>query len=228
MEENSIRLGIVDDDALIVELLTGFLSQEKEIDVILTAHDGEELMEKLRNSKPEQLPDVILLDMRMKRMHGDEAVRLIKKEFPEIKNISLSSHYKESFMGYMLKAGVNAFIPKGISPQVLKEVIFNVMHKGFHFMPEQVEAMRPQIAANTPEPVLSSLESLTKRELEVLKLLCQQFTTPEIAEKLFLSKRTIETHRNNLLLKTGAKNTAGLIIYAVQKQLVDINTYQFS
>jgi DNA-binding NarL/FixJ family response regulator len=223
-----IRLAIVDDEALIVQLLKGFLEQEKEFSVVLMAHDGEEFLDKFQQYPQEERPEIVLMDMRMKKMHGDEAIKILKEKYPETKAITLSSHYKESFLGYMLKVGVNAFVPKGISPDLLREVIWNVHTKGFYFLEEQVEAMRSQIDSNSPEPVLSSTNTLTKREIEILRLLCEQHTTPEIAEKLFLSKRTVETHRNNLLLKTGAKNTAGLIIYAVQKKLVNIDGYEFS
>jgi DNA-binding NarL/FixJ family response regulator len=126
-------------------------------------------------------------------------------------------------MGYMLKLGVNAFLPKGVEPQLLSEAVRETFTRGYFFMDEQIEVMRRQISSNVPEPALSTEESLSEREIEILKLICQQYTAQQIADKLFITKRTVEGHKSSLLLKTSAKNTAGLVIYAVQKKIIDID-----
>jgi DNA-binding NarL/FixJ family response regulator len=95
-------------------------------------------------------------------------------------------------------------------------------------MEEQIEVMRSQIATTAPAPVLSTEEALTDREVEILQLICKQFTAQQIADKLFITKRTVEGHKSNLLLKTSAKNTAGLVIYAIQKQIINIDDCFFS
>ncbi len=124
-------------------------------------------------------------------------------------------------MGYMLKLGVNAFIPKGVSPEELLEIIEDVTKKDYFFMNDQIDELRKQLSSKIPKPKLIEEDQLSVREKEVLSLICQQKTAQEISEILFLSKRTIEGHRTNLLLKTGAKNTAGLVIYAIQNKIVD-------
>ena len=121
----------------------------------------------------------------------------------------------------MLKAGVNAFLPKGVAPDVLVEAIHSTFSKGYFFLEEQIDVMRNQITTKAPKPKFTAEDELTRRELEILQLICQQLTNGEIAEKLFISERTVEGHRNNLFLKTKAKNVAGLVIYAVQKKIVD-------
>ena len=223
MENNSkkIKLIIVDDEALIVTLLTDFFSSHEKIKVIGSAYNGLQLIEILK--KGEQLPDIVMLDLQMKEMNGIDTTSLLKQEYPEIKIIVVSSHYKKNFMGYMMKLGVNAFLPKGVLPSLLATAICEVHSKGYYFLDEQIEVMRSQISSNAPAPNLTSEEALSDREIEVLQLICQQYTAQQIADKLFITKRTVEGHKSNLLLKTAAKNTAGLVIYAIQKKLVDID-----
>jgi DNA-binding NarL/FixJ family response regulator len=218
-----IKIAIVDDEELIARLIKDFLVKTGHIEVILTAGDGEEFIDKLRLS--EVHPELVLLDLKMKKMDGIETTTILKNEFPQISIIVISSYYKKSFLGYMIKTGVNAFLPKGVSPDELHEAILSVYKKGHYFMQDQVEAMREQISAKAPRPVFSSESALTERETDVLKLLCQQKTAQEIADLLFISKKTVEGHKSNLLLKTGAKNTAGLVIYSVKHNLIDLNEY---
>lgn len=225
-EDLSIRIGIVDDEALIVMLLSDFFSKHERIVVELTATGGQEIIDAFRSSQ--SIPEILLLDLQMGEMNGIDTATILKEEYPELKIIVVSSHYKKSFMGYMLKLGVNAFLPKGIAPQLLAEAVEEVHSKGFYFMGEQIEVMRNQISSNVPVPTLTTEESLTEREVEVLKLLCMQYTAPQIAEKLFITKRTVEGHKTNLLTKTSSKNIAGLVIYAIQKQIIDINDCFFS
>lgn len=217
-----IQLAIVDDEQLIVKLLEGFFTQQAETNVVLSAFSGEDFLEQL-NENPIQI-DVLLLDLRMKQLDGIEVANILKEQYPDINVIVISSHYKKSFMGYMLKTGVSAFLPKGILPQQLLEIIKTVDSKGYYFLPEQVEVMRTQIAPKAPKPKFSLETTFTSREKEILQLICQQNTAQEIANKLFITKRTVEGHKNNLLSKTGVKNTAGLIIYAIKEKIVDVDS----
>ncbi|MCT4639256.1 MAG: response regulator transcription factor [Bacteroidales bacterium] len=215
-----INISLVDDEALVNMLLSKYLNTQDSINVISVSNDGSEFIDLLKKS--ESLPDIVLLDLRMKVVNGIETIEYIKQYHPDIKIISLSSHYKESNLGYMVKTGVNAFLPKEISPEKLVEVIKEVYTKGFYFSIEQLDILRKQISKTVQAPVLSSVDSISDRELDVLKLICKQYTNSEIGEKLFISTRTVEGHRNNLYLKTGTKNIAGLIIYAVKNKLVDL------
>ena len=216
-----IKLAIVDDEGLIVELLANFFAKLENIEVSLTAGSGEEFLKKLdKTTKP---PNIVLLDLRMKKMDGMETLTILKQKFPNIKTIIMSSYYKKNLMGYMLKLGVNAFIPKGISPEQLLEIIIAVNEKDYFFMNEQIEELRKQLSDKIPKPKIIQEEKLSIREQEILSLICEQKTAQEISELLFISKRTVEGHRTNLLLKTGAKNTAGLVIYAIQNKIIDPN-----
>lgn len=214
-----IKIGIVDDELLIVQLLDDFFRKTDTIQVVLKAYDGKELIDQLAGIT--EHPEIVLLDLRMKEMDGVETTTILKERYPDIKIIVMSSHYMSTFMGYMLKTGVNAFIPKEISPDFLMKVIRSVHEHGYYFSEEHVSVMRTQIAPKVPKPKLTKQEVLSERELEILKLICQQMTSQEIADKLFIARRTVEGHKGNLLLKTSVKNTAGLVIYAIQNNLIN-------
>lgn len=223
MNTTHFKLAIVDDDKLVVELLKNFFQDTKTIDVVTTAHNGVELIEALQHN--DTIPDMVLLDLRMDKMNGMETMTILGKEFPAIKIVILSSHYKRSFMGFMLKSGANAFLPKGIGPNTLLEILHEVNLKGHYFLPEQVGVIKEQLSSNTPKLTLASQDVLSERELEVLKLICLQLTAKEIGERLFITQRTVEGHKNRILLKTGVKNTAGLVLYSVQHHLIHPEDY---
>ena len=215
-----IKIAIVDDDTLIVNLLRDFLSTHEEIKIAFTAGDGSECIDILRTSQTDQLPDVILLDLKMGKMNGIETSEILKAEFPDIHKIIISSHYNKSFMGFMLKTGVSAFLPKGIAPVELIDIIKEVHKNDFFFMKDQMDVIREQLSSKSPKPKLIQENTLSERETDVLKLICQQKTAKEIGEILFITQRTVEGHKNNLFIKTGAKNIAGLVIYAIQNEII--------
>ncbi len=219
MNKATLNLAIVDDDNLVVELLRKHFTDSTHIRVDLTAYDGADFIQKLKEAA--SLPDVVLLDLSMEGMNGVDTMVILKKEFSSIKIIVLSSHYNRSFMGFMLKSGANAFIPKELSLDKLLYVLEEVHDKGHYFLPEQIDVIKEQLSTNTPKPPLSKESLLSEREIEVLKLICLQFTAKEIGEKLFITQRTVEGHKNRILLKMGVKNTAGLVIYSVQNKLIN-------
>lgn len=220
----TINIALVDDEALITDLLGNYFEQDSLISVEGVYNKGELFFKALDDQSIH--PEIVLLDLKMKEMNGMEVTALLKENYPEIKIIIMSSYYKTSFMGFMLKSGVNAFIPKGTSLDKLSTIIREVSKNDFYFMKEHVEIMKQQISSKVPQPKFTEKEKLTSRELEVLNLICLQHTTQEIADKLFITVRTVEGHRSNLLLKSGVKNMAGLIIWAVQNELIDINDFQ--
>ncbi|ALM47490.1 phosphoglyceromutase [Flavobacterium psychrophilum] len=217
---NNITIAITDDDALIVSLLQGYLQSIEDLTVQLTANSGEELLASLASA--DTLPDIILLDLKMAGMDGIEVTQNLKEIYPDIKVIVISSNYQKLFMGFMLKTGVSAFLPKGISPVELVDIIRTVYKQGYFFKEDQMAVLREQIPAKAPKPVLQDEELLSEREKDVLKLICQQKTAKEIGDVLFITQRTAEGHKNNLFVKTGAKNIAGLVIYAIQQGVMSV------
>lgn len=214
-----INLAIVDDEALIVSLLGSFFKEQSGINVCLTAESGEAFIEDLKEAKV--LPEVVLLDLKMKGMSGIDVMEILRRDFPDINAIIMSSHYKQSFTGFMLKTGVAAFIPKGIVSQQLVDIVKEVHHNGFFLMPDQLSVLRNQVSSRAPEPILNENNVLSDREVEILKLICLQKTAKEIGEVLFIAQRTVEGHKNNLFIKTETKNIAGLVIYAIQNKIIE-------
>ena len=217
---NPILIAITDDDTLLAKLLENFLNTVTNFKVAFTAESGNELISRLREAA--QLPDILLLDLKMKEMDGIEITKHLKIHFPSIKIIVISSHYQRSFMGFMFKTGASAFLPKGISPAILAETIEAVHYKGFYFLEEQMETIREQISSKAPKPILDDEGGLSEREIQILRLISQQKTAKAIGEILFITPRTVEGHKNNLFIKTGAKNITGLVIYAIQHNIIKI------
>lgn len=221
MDIPTIKLSLVDDEVLVTQLLSKFLSSKKHFNVISISNDGSEFLEYLNTTKI--FPDIVLLDLKMKKVNGLETMEFIRENHPGIKIISLTSHYKDSNLGYMVKTGVSAFLPKEISPGKLVEVIDEVHKKGFYFNPEQLNILRKQLSNKLPAPVINETQSFTEREIEILKYMCNQMTSADIAKKMSISNRTVEGHRNSLYVKAGVKNLAGLIIYAAKNNLINLD-----
>ena len=216
----TIKVALLDDDSLFVHLLADFINGHKSTTVVLATQNAADLLKWLNDT--DQLPDVLLLDLKMQEMNGVQVTQHLQQHFPSIKIIVISSHYQRSFLGFMLKAGVCAFLPKGVSPKSLIEIIQTVFYKGFYFMDEQVLVIREQISSRTPKPEFEPENILTDREIDVLKLISQQKTSKEIGDLLFITERTVDGRKNGMFAKTGAKNIAGLIIYSIQNGIINI------
>lgn len=216
-----ISIGIVDDDTLVARLLTDFFNISSDFNVIFNAVDGDDLINRLEIGA-EMIPDILLLDLRMKGKNGVETIEYLRMNYASIKIIVISSYYQDSYTGFLFKSGVNAFVPKEVSPEYLREIIKVVYDQGYYFSQEQLLKLRQQISSKTPKPSVEDKLDLSSRELEVLKLICQQKTAKEIGDILNISTKTVEGHRGNLLLKTGVKNVVGLVIYALQNKILEV------
>ena len=207
-----IRLIITDDHPVIRDGIKTVLANEKEIELAGCAGDGAELMELLETKKA----DVILMDINMPGINGIEATKLVKKKYPEIKVISFSQYDEKRFIKQMLKNGANGYLLKNSSASEMVKAI-KITHSGGMYLSEDL----PNIFGEKPKRRSNYLfPNLTRREIDVLKEICQEKNTTEIAETLFLSPNTVETHRANLLLKVGVKNTAGLVKWAIENEIV--------
>ncbi len=219
MTKKQVNIAIVDDDLLFNELLSSFLKEHESLEIVHTAPGGKPFLNWLETSGKKV--DLVLLDLRMPEGDGIETLHHLYSTFPEIKVVVLSTFYRKSFMGQMLQLGADAFLSKEVSQQELLKVIYGLVENGHYFSQEQVETLRSQVASKIPQWQIHQKDGLSDREIEVLKLYCQQLNTQEIAKRLFLSVKTVESHRSNLYQKTGTRNVAGLVIYAFQNQLID-------
>ncbi|KAF2333031.1 response regulator transcription factor [Flavobacterium ginsenosidimutans] len=216
----TIKIALVDDEILFRKGISFLLQREDNVEVIFEASNGEDLISQLNEN--EIKPDIIIMDLKMPVLNGVEATKIIRKAFPDIKIIALTSYDTKSFIANMIQVGAVAYLIKNTTPKDLILTIREVAAKGFYYNENVLKTIQETIVS--PKNTKGGLDTsfLSPREVEVLQLICQQKTTAEIAEQLFLSPRTIEGHRNNLLLKTESRNIAGLVVYAIQNDLADL------
>jgi DNA-binding NarL/FixJ family response regulator len=219
---SKINIVIVDDEELFRKGILFLLEREPNFNVIFEAKNGQKLIAFLEQT--ETLPDVILMDLKMPKLNGIEATKEVHKNYPNIKVIALTSYGSKSFITNMIDVGASSYLMKDTNPKTVVHTIKEVYKKGFYYDENVLKIIQENIISSSGKRIKRDLDSnlLSKREIGVLELICAQYTTLEIAEKLFLSPRTVEGHRNNLLIKTQSKNVAGLVIYGIQKKLIEI------
>lgn len=217
-----INIIIADDEELFRKGIRFLLEREANLNISYEAENGKKLIEFISTS--EEKPDIILMDLKMPEMNGVEATKIIHKAHPNIKIIALTSFDGKSFITNMIDVGASSYLLKNTSPKMVIHTINEVSKKGFYYDEKVLKIIHENIISSSGKRIKSDLDKklLSKREIDVLELICDQYTTAEIAEKLFISPRTVEGHRNNLLLKTQSKNVAGLVIYGIQKKLIEI------
>lgn len=209
-----IRLALADDQVLFRRGLSMLLRDMTAVQVVFECGNGEELLLGLEGNEV----DIVLLDLEMPVMGGKEAMERITKEYPNIKVIVLSSHDEEEFIVPMIELGARGYMLKTAEPNEIENAIGSVSENGFYFSEAVNKVMLQELVSKKKvKPTFPEIDPLSERELEVIRGICQEMTTTEIAGKLFVSPRTVEFHRNNILLKTGARNVAGLVVYALTK-----------
>ena len=216
---NTISIAIADDEALFRKGMKLILNDYPKFQVDLEAENGADLLDKLNTT--ETLPDILLLDLKMPKMNGIETAKILQKKYPDIKIIVISTHFSRAFIINMIELSAVAYLPKNSQIKDVVATIESVYENGFYYNNEVLVIIRENIISKKKPKAQFSLE-LTNREKEVLQLICEQHTAPEIAEKLFISARTVDGHRNNLLLKLNCRNVAGLVVLALQHELVNI------
>lgn len=205
-----INVAIVDDQVIILNGLQKILADAKHINVTAVYNNGDQLLEALEKSRP----DVLLLDIQMPGKSGIELAGLISKKYPTVKMIALTNVDVLAQMKQMLQKGCLGYLLKDVSPEILVKAIETV-NEGEQFLHEEFknQLLKSLSGHDTKQLV-------TRREKEILKLIVEENTNQDIAGKLFLSLRTVENHRNNLLQKLNVKNTAGLVKVAIQEGLI--------
>tara|TARA_R110002073_G_scaffold108336_9_gene243638 strand:+ start:70230 stop:70913 length:684 start_codon:yes stop_codon:yes gene_type:complete len=221
--KRKVKIAIADDEQLFRAGIKFLLEKVSDFEILFEAENGQELIDQIAAS--EEIPDIILMDLKMPVLNGVETTKIIHKEYPDIKIIALTSYGGKSFIINMIDVGASSYLLKNASPKTVIYTINEVYDKGFHYNEEVMKMIHENLISANGKKIRSDLDKklLSKRELEVLELICSEYTTSEIAEKLFISPRTVDGHRNNLLLKTGSKNVAGLVIYGIQKKLVELS-----
>jgi DNA-binding NarL/FixJ family response regulator len=211
---DKIKVVLADDHNLFRNGLKLLLSNCENISIVGEACDGKELLSVLGNTKA----DVVLIDIEMPVMNGIEATRAALERFPDLKIISLSMYGEEEYYYRMIDAGVKGFILKNSEISEVIKAIETVMEGGKYFSSDVLYNVVKNI--KTVSKISNNAVSLSEREKEVLEQICKGLSNQEIADILFISKRTVEKHRASLLTKSNTKNTAQLVMYAIENKLL--------
>jgi DNA-binding NarL/FixJ family response regulator len=210
-----IRVAIADDHPLILRGLQNLLRDHPDLEITGVYENGTDLLEGLATSQP----NVLLLDIQMPDKNGLELAGIITQQYPDIGIVALTNLDTQFYIKSMLNQGALGYILKNSGEATLIEAIKTVYNRQPYLEPAlRDRAWRDMVKAQN---ITDARHSLTRREKEVLQLIAKEYTSQEIADKLFLSLRTVETHRMNLLLKLGTKNMVGLVKAAIQMGLVD-------
>lgn len=215
-----INILLVDDHKIIRDGIRSLLKDESTIDVVGEASNGQEMIDIL----PEKQVDVILMDLNMPIMDGFEGTKFVKDNYPDKKVLVLSMLDNENYISKVIDAGASGYILKNTGREEMIYAITTIAAGNLFICTEialnllkRVQSSAAKIESNgTRQP-----GDLSKREIEVLRLIAEGLTNAEIADKLFTSKRTIESHRQHLIEKTQAKNTAALVKFALEKGIID-------
>ncbi|MBL4577553.1 MAG: response regulator transcription factor [Flavobacteriales bacterium] len=212
-----IKVLIADDHQLVIEGIRALLADVENITVVGEAVNGKDCFEKLASIDA----DVVLMDMDMPIMSGIDATRLIAKTYPNIKVLALTMYNEKALITKMLEAGTVGYMLKNIGKEELQRAITTVNDGEQYFSSEiPITLSRPTTMNTIPEVQEKALDLLTPRELEILVHIAEGLSNSEIGKKLFISSRTVDTHRTNLMKKLDVHNVAGLIRFAIQNDLI--------
>ncbi|OOQ60838.1 response regulator transcription factor [Mucilaginibacter pedocola] len=219
---NKIGVAIVDDQNLFRQSLAMLINSVDELNLLNDSAGGREFLDALPALKDSV--DVAIIDMDMPGMNGIELNKALHEQYPNIRVIVLSVHVNEALITKMVNAGAASYLAKNCDKDELVLAINTVYKTGFYFNNQALNAIRNSANhKSNSNSLLSHLQiSLTKRERQILELICKEYNNAEIADQLFLSVRTVEGHRNNLISKTNCRNTAGLVLFAIKFGLFEI------
>lgn len=216
-----INIAFAEDQVLFRKGMISLLETFENINVCIEAENGQDLLDKLSSSK--DTIDIALIDINMPQLNGIETLDQLRRTFPSIKTIILTVHEEDKFIHKLIEEGANAYLAKNAAPDEVKKAIEGVVANDYYFNEKTITVMVNYNKTKKQKGIQQGIEEITKREKEVLSLICKEYTSQEIGEKLFISESTVNGHRNNLLAKTQARNTAGLVLFAIRNNFFDID-----
>ena len=218
MSAQQIKLAIADDHKIFRDGIKMALKDRDYLKILWEAEDGKDLLHKLKIKQP----DVVLMDIRMPEMDGINAIGLIRKEHEDVKIVVLTMYDDQEMITKMMEMGANAYLTKTSDPEEIYQAILTCMNDDFYFNDLVNKAVLLKLQhKQTVRQFYPSPVRFTEKELRVLKCIAEDKTTEEISKEVFLSPRTIETIRQNMKQKVGAKTIAGLVMYAMRNRLLD-------
>jgi len=218
MTAQQIKVSIADDHKIFRDGIKMALKDRDYLKILWEAEDGKDLMHKLKLKQP----DVLLMDIRMPEIDGVNAIGILRKEYEDIKIIVLTMYDDQEMITKMMEMGANAYLTKTTDPDEIYQAIITCMNDDFYFNDLVNKAVllklqhKKAVKQFYPNPV-----KFSEKEIRILKCIAEDKTTEEISKEVFLSPRTIETIRQNMKQKVGAKTIAGLVMYAMRNKLLD-------
>ncbi len=220
MKQKHTHVALVDDHVLLRNGLASLVKSFGEYGVLFEANNGKRFIEQLQ---PRSLPDIVLLDINMPEMDGYDTALWLKKNHPEVKVLALSMYDNENAIIRMFKAGAKGYILKDCDPAELRTALDSIVRKGYYYSEMVTGRLIHTInQLDEEESNIKQLVQLNEREIEFLKLACTEMTYKEIADKMFLSPRTIDGYRDALFEKLNVKTRVGLVMYAIRNGIVSI------
>jgi DNA-binding NarL/FixJ family response regulator len=213
-----IRIAIADDYKIYRDGIKVGLSSDKNLQVVLEADNGEELLKGLEKAAP----DVIIMDLKMPIMDGMEATKEVRKRFDSMKILVVTMYDDDKFIIHLMEIGANGYLLKNAESEEIIKSIYAVHENGYYFNDLVNKALLKKLVLKRDfKPSFNQNIEFTERELEVLKLICQEKTAAEMAKEIFLSPRSVEGIRQRLIDKVGVRNTAGLVMFAIKNAVVE-------
>lgn len=204
---------IVDDHTLLSQAIQGMVDNFERFKVLYTCKNGQELIDRFSES-PKNIPNVVLMDINMPIMNGIETTAWINKTHPDVNVMALSVEDENNTILKMLKAGAVGYLLKDTEKSVLEKALIEIVENGFYHTKSVTNLLMKSISGSMDEQMV-----LKDREIEFLKLACTEMTYKEVADKMFLSPKTIDGYRNNLFIKLNVRNRVGLVMYAIRNKI---------
>ena len=213
-----IRIALVDDHTLFRRGLKMLLSSNPDFDVVADVGSGEEFLAIVEQVRP----DVVFMDYAMTGLNGAQTTERVLQLYPDMKVITLSMFGENSYYSHMMSVGAKGFLLKDSDFSEVAEAVYTVMDGGSYFSASLLESISQTMRSVHAAAEVHDADVLSEREVEILVGICQGLSTQEIADRLYISKRTVDKHRANILEKSGCKNTAAMVVYAIRNNLVEL------
>jgi len=216
-----LRTAVVDDHKLFRKGLSRLISGFDGVEVVLEAENGRDLLEQLKAVTI----DFLLIDLQMPELDGFETCRIVRSRYPLVKIIVISQLASKEAIHRIMELDLHGYFSKNSDPEQLKEAFKSIMEKDFYFGNELGNIIKQALLWERNKGINKNNNStkLSDREIQIVKLACQEYSSFEIAEKLFLSTRTVEAHRKKIMEKTDSRNFIGVALFALKNELFNIN-----
>jgi DNA-binding NarL/FixJ family response regulator len=220
---DTIKIILADDHRIFRKGLKSLLSEKENIEVVAEADNGDEALEAAGKHKPE----IVIMDIAMPKMDGIEATRQIRERLPDTEVVILSMHAKKAYIDQVLKAGAKGYVLKDSDEENLLSAI-NTVHNGGYYLDSPVadQVLSDYFKDKSKRELKKQSDPLSEREREVLRLLAEGHSNQEVADTLYISRKTVENHRANIVRKTGIQGQVGLTKYAARIGLIDLDLWE--